>query len=847
MKRVGWLLMAALGAVLFALLFWRGDESRHWQVSIDRTEAVRRAFAAASDLAIEVQGWKASVAAESSQSARLFRRWHPEDPLTEYVDALRFQVRLDDPASSGHFQAEVGADGSLRQFQLQRPTESEEEGGEVGISASAGGGGAKVDVQVNESVQPASQEEQEERPVPDEIRAKAQETLEYLMQGRSLDDLRFSRPPGGPADRFAFQWAAPASEDAPGELQIAVVVGLEEVLEGEVEVDYSRAFEQAASEYDSSIEIYSASAGVLASVLFVIGTVFFLLGSLNREIHHRTVLSALLVVALLRLLTLFPAGAADNDFVSGDALWEVILQHALLLLFLISAFLFVTWGPAYMLLIRKRPGPVVSADLFLRGGWLTRPVGQALAAGIVLGPTLAAAPYLAAAIVPGGVPEPPPLTDWAAPMIWLSPFDLISVYGMGWVMLVFGLWYSLMEAYVERAWVRRTAQLAMATACLAAMAVEASLPAALLAGLLAALAVDWLYQRQGLLAVVAMMVSAYGVRLGAGLLQQPSESLYSQGIWMFSALALLGLVGLVVSRWGRPVDVAQESRRRLSDAQRLMRQRRAERDKLLAEFSVAKRAQQMMLPESPPRIPGYQLAGLCQPAREVGGDLYDFLPVDRGQWAVAVADVAGKGLEASLYMTLTKGLLTSVSGQGSDPAQVLRQVNGHYFKTAPRDKFVTLLLGMIDPDSGRLRCASAGHNSPIWRRAAQDETLVLKEVSGLALGLADGRLFDRSVTVKDIDLGEGDALFFYSDGIPEAMNKHRQEYGEERLCRRIAETDGMSAEAAMQHILRDMEEFVAGHPASDDVTLVVLRRENRPSVASEQENRYTEELSHQAM
>lgn len=847
MKRLGWITLAALaGVALYGLLFARYESALQWQVSIDRRQAIQRAYETAAQLGIEAGSWTASSSVFDSESGRLFQRRHGNHELARYIHPLQYEVRLDDPDSQDFFEMNLAPNGELRLFRLTRPTpEKSDEGGSIGISADSGGG---VDVEVDGS-EDSRQEDEEPPAVSPEVRSLARQTLEYLLAGRSSADLELEEPPASRRGGFRFRWTAPEQEGEPGRLEVEVTVGAEEALEGGVGIDFSEDFESLRDDFDSGVELYTAAVGLLATVLFLAGAVFLLLGCLNREIHYRTILSALLLVGVIHLIAYYPSGALDAQYVDGEALWEIVLQQGLGIIFVAGGFLFCVWGPTYMLGIRKRPLPLVSADLFLRGRWLARPLGEALFAGVVLGPALAALPYLAKALMPSAMLTPPNVEGWAGPMLWTGAFDLMEVRGLGWVAFLYGLWYSLMEAFVKHPLIRRSAQVVMAIACLASMPVNAPLTAALLAGGLIAVAADLIYHRLGLLSVVAVFLSAYAVRQGTALLGQPSAHLQEQGMWTLSALGALALSGLLVARLGRPVDLSSEARRRLADSQRLQRQRRAERDKLLAEFSVAQRAQQMMLPENPPHIKGYQLAGICQPAREVGGDLYDFLPLSGGRWVVTVADVAGKGVGAALYMTLTKGLLTSVSEQSSEPFEIVRRVNQHYFASVQRNRFVTLALAALDPQSGRARCARAGHNPVIWRRARRDETVTLN-TSGLGLGLVDSHYFDRSLAVEEIELEPGDALFFYSDGIPEAMNRRRQEYGDERLRQRIADTDGMSASASMHHILEDVKRFVSSHPASDDVTLVVLRREERRTgsaqVASQAENLYTEELSEQA-
>ena len=242
----------------------------------------------------------------------------------------------------------------------------------------------------------------------------------------------------------------------------------------------------------------------------------------------------------------------------------------------------------------------------------------------------------------------------------------------------------------------------------------------------------------------------------------------------------------------------------------------------MAEFGVARRAQQHMLPAVPPQIPGYQIAATCRPAREVGGDLYDFLVLPNERIGIVVADVSGKGVPAALYMTLTKGLLASVAENESDPAAILSEVNRHLYEVCRRKVFVTMLFGVLDPATQTFTYARAGHNPGVWRRTSLQQSTQLR-AAGLGLGLSSSKIFDRSLRSEAIRIERGDALLLYSDGITEAMNAQGEEYGDQQLLDAIARTDGLSAAETQEAILADVGAFLEQTPPQDDMTLVVIR------------------------
>ena len=224
----------------------------------------------------------------------------------------------------------------------------------------------------------------------------------------------------------------------------------------------------------------------------------------------------------------------------------------------------------------------------------------------------------------------------------------------------------------------------------------------------------------------------------------------------------------------------------------------------------------------PPSLSGYSLSAACEPAREVGGDLYDFIRLRDGRWGIGVADVSGKGVPAALYMTLTKGLLCAAAQDSADPGLILGSVNRHLRTVTKKKMFVTMALGVLDPAAGTMEYARAGHNPVVWRRAGAGETRLLSG-AGIGLGIAGPALFAKTLKTETLELAPGDALVFYSDGLTEAMNELLEQFGEDRLMAAVESTDGMHAEATRDSILREVKQFLNGGNPQDDLTIAVLR------------------------
>ena len=399
---------------------------------------------------------------------------------------------------------------------------------------------------------------------------------------------------------------------------------------------------------------------------------------------------------------------------------------------------------------------------------------------------------------------------------WFPDGPLLSILG------VVGLAYPWLTSRLRMIWLRRILRVLLLTAFLSLWPFQYSLPAGLAAGFLSALLIDWVYQRSGMLAALSCGVYYSIFHHGLAMAAQSSVSLSLNG-WTVIGLGATSLIALgFLSVRGKEFDMAAEIRRRVELAEQRAAGRRAEREALLVEFGVARRAQELMLPEGSPTVPGVEISAVCTPAKEVGGDLFDFLKLQDGRIGVAVADVSGKGVPAAIYMTLAKGLLSSVARYESSPLRLVEQVNAHFHACAQRRVFATLALTVLDPDRGVVEFARAGHNPVLWWQARRRKTRLINP-SGIGVGLAPNRLFSRSLAVEKHHLEEGDALIVYSDGIPEAMNGRKEEYGMERLERAISRTNGSDATQIRDSLLSDVHRFVGDTPPSDDITLVVLR------------------------
>ena len=240
------------------------------------------------------------------------------------------------------------------------------------------------------------------------------------------------------------------------------------------------------------------------------------------------------------------------------------------------------------------------------------------------------------------------------------------------------------------------------------------------------------------------------------------------------------------------------------------------------ELDIARRVQAGLLPSKDPTVPGFDIAGTCLPANEVGGDYYDYFAFSDGRFGLAVGDVSGKGVPAAFCMTLTKGFMEVAAAESREPHDVLIAANGHLREYLARGTFVTMAYAVIDPESLTVDYARAGHNPPAVLRRGGAPTFVTP--SGTALGAAEREQFAELITPERLELRNGDAIVLYTDGVTEAMNSSGEQFGEERLLETLAQLhDGRPARALADGLLAAVAEHARNAEQHDDITVVVVR------------------------
>ena len=257
----------------------------------------------------------------------------------------------------------------------------------------------------------------------------------------------------------------------------------------------------------------------------------------------------------------------------------------------------------------------------------------------------------------------------------------------------------------------------------------------------------------------------------------------------------------------------------------------AEKKRLEEELRIAHEIQMSLLPQGPLRMPGLSVTALCVPAREVGGDYYDFLPLDDHRVGVLIADVSGKGTSAALYMAELKGLILSLSRIHSSPRELLIMANRIIAKHLDARSFITMTYAVIDLHARIMTYARAGHTPLIYVPARNGDAPSAAQIlapDGLVLGLKldEGQMFERILEEETIPLRTGDLCLFFTDGISEAMDAGDDCFGEERLGRLVEEHGHLPADQVRERVLREIAAFVGDAPQHDDMTMILLKVED---------------------
>ncbi len=310
-----------------------------------------------------------------------------------------------------------------------------------------------------------------------------------------------------------------------------------------------------------------------------------------------------------------------------------------------------------------------------------------------------------------------------------------------------------------------------------------------------------------------------------------SERLRNEGIYIviplvnktsINGMLLFGLKHSGAQFAGKDLEllVAAANQTDISIENARLYEAETEKIKLERDLILAKKIQQQLLPQDIPKIHGLDIAGFMQPAMHIGGDYYDLIKISSTKIFVVIADVSGKGLSASFYMSKLQTMVRLYCTENKTPRDILVELNRHMFENLDKQWFITATIALFDTSNKTVRLSRAGHTPIKLLRDGEIKTFAPK---GLGLGLEKGEVFESTLSEIEIHLAPDDLFLFTTDGIEEAMNQNRQLFGEERLEKILKENGTLDSKRILQKITESVNNFNDGKPANDDLTLVVVK------------------------
>jgi phosphoserine phosphatase RsbU/P len=292
----------------------------------------------------------------------------------------------------------------------------------------------------------------------------------------------------------------------------------------------------------------------------------------------------------------------------------------------------------------------------------------------------------------------------------------------------------------------------------------------------------------------------------------------------------MGVLALANSRMGSPFSqndfvvfksIAEQSAFALYNA--IIYSEANEKKRLDHDLAIARDIQRILLPAEAPIVNGFEISGMNVPARQVSGDYFDYIKVDDERLGVAIADVSGKGIPASLIMAICRSVLRSQAIGNPSPADVLQKVNRQLYPDIKEDMFISMAYLVLDHVRGGVTLARAGHDAPLLYQQ-KSQTLTPLKTPGMVVGIDSGDVFDRLTTDVAVPLERNDCILLYTDGITEALDNEGNEFGLERTIASVQSSAKEGAQAIVTRLIDDLRNFVGSTPQNDDITMIAIRK-----------------------
>ena len=292
----------------------------------------------------------------------------------------------------------------------------------------------------------------------------------------------------------------------------------------------------------------------------------------------------------------------------------------------------------------------------------------------------------------------------------------------------------------------------------------------------------------------------------------------------------MGVLALANSRMGSPFSqndfvvfksISEQSAFALYNA--IIYSEANEKKRLDHDLAIARDIQRILLPAEAPIVNGFEINGMNVPARQVSGDYFDYIKVDDEHLGVAIADVSGKGIPASLIMAICRSVLRSQAIGNPSPADVLQKVNRQLYPDIKEDMFISMAYLVLDHVRGGVTLARAGHDAPLLYQQKSQNVTPLK-TPGMVVGIDSGDVFDRLTTDVAVPLERNDCILLYTDGITEALDNEGNEFGLERTIGSVQSSAKEGAQAIVTRLIDDLRNFVGSTPQNDDITMIAIRK-----------------------
>ncbi len=292
----------------------------------------------------------------------------------------------------------------------------------------------------------------------------------------------------------------------------------------------------------------------------------------------------------------------------------------------------------------------------------------------------------------------------------------------------------------------------------------------------------------------------------------------------------MGVLALANSRMGQPFSqndffvfksIAEQSAFALYNA--IVYSEANEKKRLDHDLEIARDIQRILLPAESPKVSGFEINGMNIPARQVSGDYFDYIKIDEERLGVAIADVSGKGVPASLIMAICRSVLRSQAIGNSSPTEVLQKVNRQLYPDIKEDMFISMAYLVLDHVRSSVTLARAGHDAPLLY-TQKTQTVSPLKTPGMVVGIDSGDVFDRLTKDVAVPLEPGDCILLYTDGITEALDNEGNEFGLERTIEAFRASAKQGPQAIVSRLIDDLRNFVGSTPQNDDITLIAIRK-----------------------